>query len=89
MDKPTEYQPDLVTPPGETLQETLEALDMSPVEFVARTGLPIDLLKQILEGSAPMTPETARAFEKAIGIPTQFWLNLESSYQAFVARSPS
>lgn len=89
MDKPTQYQPDLVTPPGDTLQETLEALGMSPDEFAARTELPIDLLNQILEGTARITTEEALAFAKVIGTSAQFWLNREENYQAFLARSTS
>jgi HTH-type transcriptional regulator / antitoxin HigA len=86
MDKPTQYQPDLVTPPGDTLRETLEALSMSQADFADRTGLSRKTINQILQGIAPITHETALAFEKVIGASAGFWLNLETSYQAFLAR---
>ena len=86
MNKPTEYQPDVVTPPGETLRETLEALSMSQADFASRTGLSKKTINLIVQGTAPITHETALAFEKVIGASAQFWLNLESSYQAFLAR---
>ena len=84
MDKPTQYQPDLVTPPGDTLQETLEALGMSQTDFAHKSGLSEDTLSQILAGTTPITPEIAAALEKAIGTSAQFWLNRESSYQTWL-----
>ena len=87
MDNPTQYQPDEVTPTGDTLRESLETLGMSQSDFASRTGLSGTLVNQILEGTASITSETAIAIEDATGIPAEFWLNRDSRYQAFLARS--
>ncbi len=86
MNKPTEYQPDTVSPPGETLQETLDFLGMSQSEFASRTGLSKKTINQIVSGTAPISHETALAFEKVLGTPSEFWLNRESKYQDYLAR---
>ncbi|MBT7153001.1 MAG: XRE family transcriptional regulator, partial [Deltaproteobacteria bacterium] len=36
-----EYQPDYVTPPGDTLVEILESLNMAQAELAERTGRPL------------------------------------------------
>jgi HTH-type transcriptional regulator/antitoxin HigA len=33
-----------------------------------------------------ITPETAIKFELALGLPAEFWLNLEGHYQGALAR---
>ena len=87
MDIPTEYQPDTASPPGETLQETLDFLEMSRTDFAHKSGLSEGTVNQILADTTPVTPDIAAALEKAIGIPAPFWLNRESRYQAFLAES--
>lgn len=80
------YQPDYAIPPGETLRDTLEALDMPQAELARRTGLSIKHINQIVQGAAPITPETALALERVTGVPAQLWARLEANYQAREAR---
>lgn len=73
-------------PPGETLEETLEALEMSQAELARRTGLTPKTINQIIKGTAPITPETALAIEKATGVRARFWNNLQANYQEALTR---
>lgn len=75
------YQPSEVPPPGATLRETLEALDMSQSKLADRTGLTLKHINQIALGHAAISAETAVALERATGVPATLWNNLESKYQ--------
>src|SRR2546423_10039007 len=51
-----------------------------------RTGLSIKHVNQIVNGAAPITPETALVLEKATGVAARVWNNLEVAYREHVSR---
>lgn len=81
-----QYNPDFVTPPGDTLLETLEMLGMTQAEFAERTGRPTKTISEIIKAKTAITPETALQFERVLGVPARFWINLERNYQEGQAR---
>lgn len=81
-----QYIPDQVSPPGDTLAEALEETGMTQVEFAQRIGMSRKHLKQILDGVASITPETALKFERVLGTSARFWNNREQQYRDFLAR---
>jgi len=81
-----QYNPDFVTPPGETLLETLEVIGMTQAEFADRTGRPTKTINEIIRGKAAITPETALQFEKVLGVSASFWINREQNYREWCAR---
>ena len=81
------YAPDFVTPPGETLQDTLDALGMSQTELAQRIGKHKKTVNAIVKGKQEITPETALQLEKALGVPASFWNNRQKRYAEFVARA--
>ncbi len=80
------YEPTEVLPPGETLRETLDALEMSQQKLAQRTGLSPKHINQIIQGQSALTHETAIALERATGVPASFWNTLESNYRDYEAR---
>lgn len=76
----------LLSKPGDTLQDTLEAIGMSQHELAERTGRPTKTISEIITGKTAITSETALQFEKVLGIPTSFWLNLEYNYREELAK---
>jgi len=82
-----EYLPDSVLPPGETLRETLAALDMSQAELSVRTSLSTKHINQIVQGIAVLSHDTAIALERATGVPARMWNSLEANYRDYLARS--
>lgn len=86
IDKKNEFYPDYAVTPGEILSEELEIRGMSQQELARRTGITPKHIISILKAKSGITPETAIKFERALGMPAQFWLNLESNYQEIVAR---
>jgi HTH-type transcriptional regulator / antitoxin HigA len=81
-----EFYPDYTVSPGETLLETLETISMSQTELARRMGSPVNLVNEIIQGKAALTPEIARQLEQALHIPASFWLNMERHYREFLAR---
>ena len=75
------YSPDYATPPGWTLEETLEELSMSPTELALRTGLSPEHIHQLVRGMVPITTDVAQRLERATGVPDRLWNNLESRYR--------
>lgn len=88
MDKQivNEYLPDYAVSPGEILSDELELRGMTQQELARRTGLTPKHIISILKAKSAITPETAIKFERALGMPAEYWLNLESLYQEALAR---
>lgn len=81
----TAYKTDYVSPPGETLLETLEMLGMPQAELAEHTGLLKETINEIMIGKTAITRETALQLELVLGVPATFWLSRESQYRAFLA----
>jgi HTH-type transcriptional regulator/antitoxin HigA len=81
-----EYHPNVVTPPGKTLQETLDALDITKAGLAERIGMTPKTVGEIVNHGAPITPTTAMQLEKALGVPASFWNNRERRYREYIAR---
>ena len=77
-----QYRPDYAIPPGETVRSTLDALGMTQADLSRRTGLSTKHINQIIQGVAPISPDTALALERVLGVPARFWNALEANYQA-------
>lgn len=81
-----QYDPDMVTPPGETLAETIEALGMSQAQLAERTGRSKKMINEIIKGKAPITARMSIELERVLGVPAGFWNNREHHYREFLAR---
>jgi len=81
-----EYRPDIVTPPGETLQDILDSLGMTKSELAGRIGKTPKHIGEIIKHHAQITPGTAMELEKALGAPASFWNNRECRYRESLAR---
>src|SRR4051794_25927607 len=80
------YEPELVLPPGDTLAEVLDERDMTQSDLARRTGLSIKHINQIVNGAAPITPETALLLERATGVAARVWSNLEVAFREYESR---
>lgn len=81
-----QFDPDYISPPGETLLEAIETLNMTQAELAERTGRPRKTINEIIKGRASITPETAIQLERALGVPSSFWNNRQCRYDEFQAR---
>lgn len=80
------FEPDYVVLPGDTLSDTIEAMGISQAELARRTGRPAKTINGIIKGHVAITPETSLQLEKVLGVPSSFWINLESSYRQDLAK---
>ncbi|NTU53928.1 MAG: HigA family addiction module antidote protein [Chlorobiaceae bacterium] len=76
---------EVISCPGDTLAEHLEYTGMSPEALAEQMGVPDAIINEIIRGTAPITPETARQLEQVVGIPSSFWLNKEQNYRQRLA----
>lgn len=74
-------------PPGEGLLEEIEFRGISLQELAASLGLRVEALNELIVGDRAITPDIAASLESTLGIPAQFWLNLEAGYRATIARN--
>jgi addiction module HigA family antidote len=84
-----QYEPNVVSPPGETLLETLQERAIAVEELAAKMGVSERAISSLISGNAPLTPEIARQLEQFLGIPADFWNNRERHYREYLARSQS
>lgn len=80
------FDPDYAVPPGETLREVLDSLDMTQKDLGIRTELTNQTINRIIQGEQPITYETASRLELVTGVPARMWNNLESQYREQLAR---
>jgi len=81
-----EYEPDYVSPPGETLEEILNDRETSQIDLARRTGRTSKFINEIIKGKARITPDFALELERVMGIPDSFWNNRQRHYDAFKTR---
>jgi HTH-type transcriptional regulator / antitoxin HigA len=81
------FAPDYAVPPGATVRELLETLDLTQSDLAERTGRPKKTINEIIQGKAAITPDTALQFEHVLGVHASFWNNLETAYRARLARA--
>ena len=71
----------LLSPPGDTIQETIDFMGMSQAELAERLARPKEKINDIIKGREPISTETAFRLEKVLGIPASFWMERERNYR--------
>ncbi|MCA0438738.1 MAG: HigA family addiction module antidote protein [Austwickia sp.] len=72
-------------PPGNFLLEELDARGWSQADFAEVLGRPTQLVSGIILGKKAVTTETATQIGAALGTGADLWLNLQSSYDLWLA----
>jgi HTH-type transcriptional regulator / antitoxin HigA len=76
----------LLSPPGDTLAETLSEKRISQPSLALRMGRPLKTINEIIKGKAAITPETAIQLDRVLGIEAAFWLEREKNYRLELAQ---
>lgn len=76
-----EFKPTVVVPPGETIRDYINALDITQNELAERLGITSKHLNGILSGKKPITYEISLKLKRVIGSSVEFWMTLETNYQ--------
>ena len=85
-DRDQEFRPLYAVPPGNTLEEVLADRGMTQTELARRMGRPLKTINEIIQAKAAITPETSIQLERVLGVPAEFWTNLERHYREDQAR---
>ncbi|WP_031441899.1 ImmA/IrrE family metallo-endopeptidase [Arenibacter algicola] len=81
MSTTIEQAKEFLSPPGDTIQETIDIMGMSQAELAERMGRPKEKVNDVIKGREPISTNTAFQLEKVLGIPASFWLNREKEYR--------
>ena len=76
----------IATPPGATIKEQLEDRGMTQKEFALRMDMSEKHISKLINGEVHLTPDVALRLEHVLGIPAEYWNNLEAIYQEKRAR---
>jgi len=82
-----QYTPDVVSPPGETLEELLAERGISQTELAEHIGVSKNTISEIINGKSAITAEIALQLELVLGTPASFWNNRERFYREALARN--
>lgn len=81
MDANLEFRKEILSPPGDTIQETIDELGMTQAELAQRMGRSKEKLNELIKGKEPLTRKTAVLLDRVLGIPVSFWMNRENDYR--------
>lgn len=77
--------PAVATHPGELILDELRARKMSQKQLASLMGVASSVLSETINGKRPISLNVATALEKALGISTEYWMNLQIQYNMDVA----
>ena len=75
-----------VFPPGEFIQEEMEARGWTQEELASIMGRPRRLVNELISGARGITAATAHDLGEAFGTGPEVWMNLESTYRLSLTR---
>ena len=77
----TELTPFKATHPGELIKDELNERGMSQRELCDRSGIKPSILSATINGKRAVSLNVAIALEKALDIPAEIWMNLQTQYE--------
>lgn len=86
MTEPTTFEPDWVSPPGDTIEDILESKGWTKREFASRIDFSEKHVSQLTSGEASISENTALRLERVLGGSASFWLTRETNYREALAR---
>ena len=76
-----ELIPLAATHPGELIKDELRERRMTQKQLAESAGLAESVLSETINGKRNISINTAVALEKALGIPSDYWMNLQTQYE--------
>ena len=71
---------------GEIIKEELAARDMKQSELSELTGIQKPILNDVIKGKRSLTPEMALLLDKALGVPAEVLMNIQTQYELDCAK---
>ena len=80
-----ELTPFVATHPGEMIKDELKERGMTQKQLAEETGIKPSVLSETVNGKRSVSLNVAVALEKALGIPADVWMNLQTQYDLDMA----
>ncbi len=81
-DKKTDKAYSFLIHPGETISDIIVEKGISLKNLSASAGVSEKLLQDVVDGKEAISNDLAFGLEKALGVPSSFWLNLQADYDS-------
>ena len=66
--------------PGEMIKDELKERGMTQKQLAAETGIKASVLSETINGKRSISLSVAVALEKALNIPADIWMNMQTQY---------
>ena len=86
MSDDASFNPDWISPPGETVATIMEERRLTPAELARRMKWQTSDVEDLIRGRAAITVEFAQQLADILGATRAFWTVRESQYQSDFAR---
>ena len=86
MNDDMSFNPDWVSPPGETVATIMEERRLTPAELAKRLKRQTSDIENLIHGRIAINGEFAQHLADTLGATTAFWTTRESQYQRDLAR---
>ena len=80
------YTPFAATHPGEMIKDELKERGLSQKQLAAQTGIKPSVISETVNGKRSVSLNVAVALEKALGIPADIWMNMQTQYDLDTAK---
>ncbi|QIA64267.1 ImmA/IrrE family metallo-endopeptidase [Vibrio astriarenae] len=81
-----DFNPDWVSPPGDTIIDLMDEVGLSIEELSKQIGLPKSKGQSLIDGELTISEPLASRLETIFAVSQQFWLSRESAYRKHVVR---
>lgn len=72
--------PFVATHPGELIKDELKERGLTQKKLAEMTGIKASVISETISGKRSVSMNMAVALEKALGIPAEMWMNLQTQY---------
>lgn len=79
--KNKELTPYISTHPGELIKDELKERGMTQKQLAMETGIKPSVLSETINGKRNLSLNVAIALEKALDIPADIWMNMQTQYE--------
>src|ERR1700674_1941836 len=75
------FEPDWVSPPGDTIMDILKERNISVAEFGKRMGQTAQEVNDLIDGRLTISIAVARALQSTLGGSVEFWISRDFHYR--------
>lgn len=72
--------PFVATHPGELIKDELKERGLTQKKLAEMTGIKASVISETISGKRSVSMNMAVALDKALGIPAEMWMNLQTQY---------